>query len=113
MSQERYKYEPLPPEKLATLKPVNVDDMIAAVKYYVDEEYAHISIKDHAVCAGCQHKPCLFFCPVGVFRKDAQSKIMVGYQACVECGSCRVGCPYLNVEWHLPFGGYGVAYKFG
>ncbi len=113
MSRERYKYEPLPPEKQATLKPVNVDDMISAVKYYVDEEYAHISIKEHGVCAECQHKPCLFFCPVGVFRKDSHDKIMVGYQACVECGSCRVACPYFNVEWHLPVGGYGVAYKFG
>ncbi|MGC9358698.1 MAG: ferredoxin family protein [Anaerolineae bacterium] len=40
-------------------------------------------------------------------------KIQVAYQACVECGSCRVGCPYKNIGWQLPRGGYGVAYKFG
>lgn len=113
MSRERYKYEPLPPEKQESLKPVNVDDMLVAIKYYVDEEFAHIKVKDHGVCAGCQYKPCLFFCPAGVFQQDKQGQIMVGYQACVECGSCRVGCPYANVDWQLPFGGYGVAYKFG
>ncbi len=113
MSRERYKYEPLPQEKQETLKAVNVDDLLISIKYYVDEEFAHIKIKDHAVCVQCQHKPCLYFCPVGVFQKDSQNKIMVGYQACVECGSCRVACPFLNVDWNLPFGGHGVAYKFG
>ena len=44
---------------------------------------------------------------------DALGKISVGYQACVECGSCRIGCPHANVDWTLPRGGYGVAYKFG
>ena len=113
MKRERYKHEPLPPEKQAALKPVNIDDMLVANKYYVDEDFAHIKIKDSNICDHCEHKPCLFFCPVGVFCKDAQDNIMVGYQACVECGSCRVACPFLNVDWHLPFGGYGVAYKFG
>jgi ferredoxin like protein len=34
-------------------------------------------------------------------------------QACVECGSYWVGCPFNNIGWALPRGGYGVAYKFG
>ncbi|SDX25660.1 ferredoxin like protein [Thiocapsa roseopersicina] len=38
---------------------------------------------------------------------------MVGYQACLECGSCRVGCPFLNIGWALSLCGYGVAYKLG
>jgi ferredoxin like protein len=97
----------------ASLPHVNVDDMLASLKYYVDEDYAHLWIKDQGVCAECQDRPCLFFCPVGVYRLDRQSNVMVGYQACVECGSCRVGCPSNNIGWSLPRGGYGVAYKFG
>jgi ferredoxin like protein len=91
----------------------NVDSLLASVKYYVDEEFAHIKIKDPAVCAGCEAHPCLYFCPAGVFSLDNRNHIQVSYQACVECGSCRIGCPQHNVGWRLPRGGYGVAYKFG
>ena len=70
-------------------------------------------IKDQAVCLKCADKPCLAFCPVAVYRVDKQGHTMVGYQACVECGSCRVGCPFHNIGWTLPRGGNGVAYKFG
>ncbi len=111
MSQR--KYEELTPEQMASIPQVNVDDLLASLKYYVDEDYAHLWIKDQNVCANCQNRPCLYFCPVGVYKQDGQDRIMVGYQACVECGSCRVGCPEENIGWTLPRGGYGVAYKFG
>ena len=101
------------PEQRASLPQVNVDDLLVAVKYYVDEAQAHIKIRDQAVCAACEQQPCLAFCPVHVFDRDALGRINVGYQACVECGSCRIGCPEANVDWQLPRGGYGVAYKFG
>lgn len=107
------KHRPLPQDLKESLPRTDVDELISSVKYYVDDELAHLWIKDHAVCAGCDAKPCLNFCPVSVYRLDRQGKIMVGYQACVECGSCRVGCPFLNIGWVLPRGGYGVAYKFG
>jgi len=38
---------------------------------------------------------------------------MVSDQACLKCGSCRVGCPFRNISWALPRGGYGVADKLG
>ena len=106
-------HEALNPELLATLPPTNVDDLLATVKYYVDEEFAHIKIKDQTLCEQCGTHPCLFFCPAGVFSLDAANHILIGYQACLECGSCRIGCPSQNVDWTLPQGGYGVAYKFG
>lgn len=103
----------LDPEQRASLPTVNVDDLLVAVKYYVDEARAHVRIRDQAVCAACAQQPCLAFCPVQVFARDALGGITVGYQACLECGSCRIGCPNANVDWQLPRGGYGVAYKFG
>lgn len=106
-------HEPLEAEMLETLPKVNVDDLLVSLKYYVDEDFAHIKIKSHTVCADCEEEPCLAFCPAGVFGKGRDGKIMVSYQGCVECGSCRIGCPYLNIDWKLPRGGYGVAYKFG
>lgn len=107
------KHRPLAPELEASLPRVDVDDLIAPLKYYVDDDHPHLWIKDPAVCTGCSAKPCLAFCPVGVYRLDRRGQVMVGYQACVECGSCRVGCPFLNIGWALPRGGYGIAYKFG
>jgi len=107
------KHEPLSPELTASLPTVNVDNLVVAIKYYVDEEFAHIQVREPAICNVCRNNPCLAFCPVHVFTQDAQGKIMVGYQACVECGSCRIGCPLHNIDWQLPRGGYGVAYKFG
>jgi len=106
-------HEPLSAELRASLVRANVDDLLVSLKYYVDEDYAHIKIKDEAVCAECGQQPCLDFCPAGVFSADRQGRVLVSYQACVECGSCRIGCPAGNVDWHLPRGGYGVAYKFG
>ena len=40
-------------------------------------------------------------------------KISVSYEKCVECGACRIGCPYFNIEWRYPKGGFGVQYKNG
>ena len=43
-------FTPLTPEMEASLPNVNVDDLLASIKYYVDEDYAHLWIKYHAVC---------------------------------------------------------------
>lgn len=103
----------LPAELRASLPAVYVDDLLVTLKYFIDEEQAHLWIEDQAICARCQYKPCLDFCPVHVYTLAHDGQIQVAYQACVECGSCRVGCPYNNIGWKLPRGGYGVAYKFG
>jgi len=39
--------------------------------------------------------------------------ISVSYEGCLECGSCRIGCPHLNIEWRFPTGGYGISHRFG
>jgi len=92
---------------------VNIDEKISSVKFFVDEEYPHLRIIDQNVCKQCVDKPCLSFCPACVYRKGEEGKILVSYQACLECGSCRVGCPYNNIAWEYPRGGFGVSYKFG
>ncbi len=103
----------LPDEVKQTIPSVYVDDLLISLKYYVDEEQSHLWIKEPETCTRCKYKPCLSFCPVGVYTLDNEGKIQVAYQACVECGSCRVACPYNNIGWKLPRGGFGVAYKFG
>ena len=95
------------------LPKVYIDDVLMTLKYFIDENVPHLSIKDQTVCAQCVHKPCLYFCPVSVYSVSTDGRTLVAYQGCVECGSCRVGCPYGNIAWKLPRGGHGVAYKFG
>ena len=96
-----------------SLPPVFVDDILMSLKYYVDEDQAHLKIKNHDECKKCVGNGCLYFCPVGVYTMDAEGKILVGYQSCIECGSCRIRCERDNIEWKNPRGGFGVAYKFG
>ncbi|MBN2002900.1 MAG: 4Fe-4S dicluster domain-containing protein [Anaerolineae bacterium] len=103
----------LSPALKETLPEVYVDDLLMTLKYFIDEEKAHLWIKEPLICARCEYKPCLYFCPVGVYKLGPDGEIQVAHQSCVECGSCRVACPFENIGWELPRGGFGVAYKFG
>ncbi|MFW6389589.1 MAG: ferredoxin family protein [Halanaerobiales bacterium] len=74
---------------------------------------AHISIKDNQVCIDtCENKPCTYYCPSRVFSWSGEkNKIKVDYKRCIECGACPWGCPYDNIYWEFPPGGYGVVYN--
>lgn len=95
------------------LPEVYIDDILMSLKYFADEHEAHLKIIDPQVCIACKEKPCLNFCPVGAYKAEPGGTVQIAYQACVECGTCRVMCPPKNVSWKLPRGGYGVSYKFG
>lgn len=110
---DAFEAKELPEDMKESLPEVYVDDLLMSLKYFIDEEVAHLSIKADDVCSRCEHKPCLYFCPVGVYKLGHNGKIQVAYQSCVECGSCRIACPYDNINWVLPRGGFGVAFKFG
>jgi ferredoxin like protein len=91
---------------------VKVEDKLFLDRFRVDEE-PHIRIIDGAVCINqCEEQPCLYLCPARVYRLD-NDRISVAYEGCLECGSCRIGCPHLNIEWRFPTGGYGISHKFG
>jgi Fe-S-cluster-containing hydrogenase component 2 len=40
-------------------------------------------------------------------------RISVAYEGCLECGSCRIACPHLNIEWRFPTGDAGSATSLG
>ena len=91
-----------------------VEDKLYNVRFKTDEEKSHLIIMDGNICARCVDKPCTTFCPVMVYKWEKEDRrISVGYEKCVECGACRIGCPYYNIEWRYPKGGYGVQYKNG
>lgn len=39
-------------------------------------------------------------------------KNVVDYKRFIECGSCPWGCPYDNIYWESPPGGYEFIMKF-
>ena len=90
---------------------VGLMDKLYKVKYKTDET-SHLVIKDQTTCMACEDKPCVGRCPAQVYEwEDEQTR--VSYENCVECGACRIVCPYDNIAWEYPRGGFGVVWKFG
>jgi ferredoxin like protein len=91
---------------------MKIEDKLFLDRFKVAEE-SHLRIVDGEKCSKeCPDQPCLYFCPAYVYRLEGDH-ISVNYEGCLECGSCRIACPHLNIEWHFPKGGYGVSHRFG
>jgi ferredoxin like protein len=87
-------------------------ERLAMDHFCVDAE-PHLRIIDPSVCmAVCADQVCLYICPGAVYRLEAGC-IRVLYESCLECGSCRIACTHLNIEWRFPRGGYGISHQFG
>ena len=94
-------------------RPMTVEEKLGLLTYKNDHQ-THIKIMDQAVCLKCPNKPCVTGCPAKVYEWDeAQKKTLVAYENCIECGAARMLCPYYNIEWNPPRGGFGVQYKYG
>lgn len=89
--------------------PVNIEDKLFLNRFVVDT-IPHLVIKDQNVCRECKDKPCLNFCPARVYEWK-EDHITVGYEGCLECGACRIACPFNNIAWDFPRGGFGVQYR--
>lgn len=83
---------------------------------YKHDKQSHIAIRSNDVCHNtCGERwgrPCTAFCPANVYSWDG-AKIVASYENCVECTSCLTGCPYHNIDWRLPRGGFGINYRNG
>jgi len=81
-----------------------------------DPDFVHVAVKDTSVCeSACQRHPCVTICPSGVFvlEGDGASHATADYRFCVECGACRLVCPFDNVYLVLPRGGFGIEHRHG
>ncbi len=78
-----------------------------------DESASHLVVRSQQVCEGsCEGRPCTHFCPAAVYQWEGDH-LSVSYNGCLECGACRIGCPFGNIEWSYPRGGFGVQYRYG
>lgn len=102
----------------------DIEKKLINVKYKVDEK-THL-ILNQDICKVCEDKVCLNICPANVYKErvldpntgeeaknnDTIGCIDVEYENCLECGACRIACPYGAIEWKYPSCGCGVMYKF-
>lgn len=94
------------------MKTATIEDKLFLDRFNVDEQ-SHLRIDDQSICRqDCREQPCLFICPANVYRLEDE-RISVNYEGCLECGSCRIACPRLNIQWRFPTGGFGIRHKFG
>ena len=89
-----------------------IEDRLLKIRYVVDNQNPHIMI-DYSVCEGCNLKPCVYICPVNNYRLDEDGKVEFSWEACVECGACRIACQEGAITWNYPRGGFGVCYRYG
>lgn len=93
---------------------MKIEDKLFLVRFQPDRQ-SHLKITDNDVCRlKCAMKPCNYICPAKVYEwDDEDQKIILAYEGCLECGTCLYGCPYDNIDWKNPRGGFGVMYKYG
>lgn len=91
---------------------MGIEDKLGLVTFKSDTQ-SHIHIVSPKPCLEeCKDKPCTTACPADVYRWE-DNKIVVSYENCIECGGCRMICPFDNITCHWPRGGFGVKYRFG
>jgi ferredoxin like protein len=89
-----------------------IEEDLSVNKYLVDEQEAHLRVKDMDTCRRCEHRPCVFICPAAVYVWE-EDRLLVQYRGCLECAACRFVCPHDNIEWNYPRGGFGVVIQQG
>lgn len=102
----------------------NIEKKLVNVKYKTADT-THL-VLNQEICKVCEDKVCLTVCPANVYKKHVSGEnpnsedknndtidcIDVEYENCLECGACRVACPYGAIDWKYPAAGCGAIYKF-
>ncbi len=83
-----------------------IEEKIFLIKFSPDTE-SHITVNQD-ICILCKGKECTKFCPANVFALSTiNDKLIVGYENCIECGLCTIGCPYGSIQYNHPKNGSG------
>ncbi len=102
---------------LQPLESKTLSEKLFLVRFKTDTE-SHLKVNPEK-CKVCKDKSCIYICPAEVYKlavseanlMDEMENITISYEGCLECGTCRIACEF--IEWKNPKGGYGVCYRFG
>ncbi|MCD6380496.1 FAD-dependent oxidoreductase [bacterium] len=87
----------------------------AAATEHREEEPSHLEILDHNICEQeCAPKfgrPCITFCPAGVYEVVNGEAKAANPSNCLHCKTCQRKCPFNNISWTVPEGAGGPRYK--
>lgn len=91
---------------------VNIDQKLSLNKFHVDEENAHIVLKQEIDME--EFQKLMLACPAGLYKMDDNGDFHFDYAGCFECGTCRVLCGTTVLEkWEYPAGALGVEFRWG
>lgn len=94
------------------MRTFNVDQKLGLDKFYVDEENAHIVLKESIDMK--EYEKLMLACPAGLYKLDEKGGVHFDYAGCLECGTCRVLCGKTIIEkWEFPVGTLGVEFRYG
>ena len=93
---------------------VDVDAKLAVNRFHVDEDNAHIVLKELSPADLAEYKKLQLACPAGLYKLAEDGSARFDYAGCLECGTCRILCGDTLLEkWEFPQMGAGVEYRFG
>ena len=78
-----------------------------------EEQPSHLLILNQELCDMCAVKfgrPCITFCPAGVYEAICGQLKPANPSNCLHCKTCRRKCPYDNIRWTVPEGSGGPKY---
>lgn len=93
---------------------MRVEERLYTLRYKRDEK-PHLEIKDQSKCLKCHetyNSPCITVCPANVYS-FSEGKIVISYENCLECGACKIVCPFDNIIWRFPRYGLGISLRYG
>ena len=94
------------------LSPDRLTDVFLSGTVHEENQPCHLRLRDAAACEACAERygsPCTRFCPAEVYRRDG-GRLQLDFSNCLHCKTCKVKCPYENVDWTFPQGGDGPRY---
>jgi len=93
---------------------MRIEERLYTLRYKRDEK-PHLEIKDQSTCNMCHEKfgsPCIPVCPANVYS-FSNGKLVLSYENCLECGTCKIVCPFNNIIWRYPRYGLGISLRYG
>ena len=96
------------------MRTMKIEERLYTLRYKRDEK-PHLEIKDQGTCKKCYEEygsPCITACPANVYSFSNDGRMIVAYENCVECGTCKIVCPYNNIIWRFPRYGLGMAIRY-